>query len=116
MLKKIILRDFFSFKGETAITLNEGVNLLLGINGSGKSSFINSLRLLSEGIAGEGLVKLIQEQWGGYDQIINFNGDRKAPFSQITYVFDYNKLNVINAAANFRSCFEMFSGNFENDF
>lgn len=103
MLKAIVLRDFFSFKGEKKIKLKEGVNLLLGINGSGKTSFINSLRLLSEGIAGEGLVKLIQEQWGGYDQLINCNGDRKAPYAQITYVFDYKKLNAINAAADFKS-------------
>ncbi len=103
MLKAIILRDFFSFKGETKIKLKDGVNLLLGINGSGKSSFINSLRILSEGVAGEGLIKLIQEQWGGYDQVINFNGDRKAPYAQITYIFDYRKLNAINAAADFKS-------------
>ena len=103
MLKEIILRDFFSFKGENRITLREGANLLLGINGSGKSSFINSLRILSEGIVGEGLVKLIQEQWGGYDQVVNFNGDRKAPYAQITYVFDYKKLNTINTAVDFKS-------------
>lgn len=103
MLKAIVLRDFFSFKGEKKIELKEGINLLLGINGSGKTSFINSLRLLSEGIAGEGLVKLIQEQWGGYDQIINCNGDRKAPYAQITYIFDYKKLNAINTAADFKS-------------
>ena len=103
MLKAIILRDFFSFKGEKKIKLKDGVNLLLGINGSGKSSFINSLRILSEGIVGEGLVKLIQEQWGGYDQVVNFNGDRKAPYAQVTYVFDYKKLNIINAMADFKS-------------
>lgn len=103
MLKAIVLRDFFSFKGEKKIKLKEGVNLLLGINGSGKSSFINSLRLLCEGIAGDGLVRLIQEQWGGYSQIINCNGERNAPYAQITYVFDYKKLNAINAAADFKS-------------
>ena len=103
MLKAIILRDFFSFKGENDIRLKDGVNLLLGINGSGKSSFINSLRLLSEGVIGEGLVKLIQEQWGGFDQIINFNGERKAPYAQVTYVFDGEKLNAINKIAKFKS-------------
>ncbi len=101
MLKSVILRDFFSFKGETKIKLHEGVNLLLGINGSGKTSFINALRLLSEGIAGDGLVKLIQEQWGGYGQIVNFNGDRTAPCAQVTYVFDYKALNALNPAAGF---------------
>ena len=61
MLKSIIIQDFFSFRGKKKITLNKGVNILLGINGSGKTSFINALRLLSEGIAGDGLIKLIQE-------------------------------------------------------
>lgn len=103
MLKTVILRDFFSFKGEQTIELNNGVNLLLGINGSGKTSFINSIRLLCEGISGDGLVKLIQEQWGGYDQIVNFNGERTAPCAQITYIFDYTKLNAINSAAGFKS-------------
>ncbi len=103
MIKTIIIQDFFSFKGISEIQLNPGVNLLLGINGSGKTSFINALRILHEGIAGEGLVKLIQEQWGGFDQIINYNGPESAPFSQITYVFDKDKLNTINPAANFKS-------------
>ena len=62
MLKAIILNNFFSFKDTHRIELNEGANLLLGINGSGKSSFINAIRLLSEGVAGDGLIKLIQEQ------------------------------------------------------
>lgn len=101
MLKSIILQDFFSFKGRKEIKLNKGVNILLGINGSGKTSFINALRLLFEGIAGEGLVKLIQEQWGGYEQIVNFNGERTAPCAQITYIFDHDKLNAINSAAGF---------------
>jgi predicted ATPase len=103
MLKSITIRDFFSFRGDTTIELNTGVNLLLGINGSGKTSFINVIRLLSEGVAGEGLTKLIQEQWGGYDQIVNCNGERTAPYAQITYVFDYQALNKINQAARFQS-------------
>lgn len=101
MLKSIKIRDFFSFRGESVIQFNEGVNLLLGINGSGKTSFINALRLLYEGVVGDGLVKLIQEQWGGYDQVINVNGERIAPYAQITYVFDYKNLNALTPAANF---------------
>ncbi len=79
------------------------MNILLGINGSGKTSFINALRLLYEGIAGDGLVKLIQEQWGGYDQIVNFNGERTAPCAQITYIFNHNELNALNPAAGFKT-------------
>lgn len=103
MLKSITIRDFFSFRGENTINLKKGVNLLLGINGSGKTSFINALRLLNEGVAGEGLIKLIQEQWGGYDQVVNFNGERTAPYAQVMYVFDPIELNNINSAAGFNS-------------
>lgn len=85
MIKAIIIKDFFSFKGENEINLNPGVNLLLGINGSGKTSFINALRILDEGIAGDGLVKLIQERWGGFDQIVNFNGEGDASSAELQH-------------------------------
>ncbi len=103
MIKSVILQDFFSFKGENKIELKDGVNLLLGINGSGKTSFINSLRVLSEGIAGAGLSSLLQEQWGGFDQIVNCSGEKAPSSFQITYVFDYTKLNAINPDACFKS-------------
>lgn len=103
MLKSITIQDFFSFKGKKTVKLNKGVNMLLGINGSGKTSFINAIRLLSEGIAGDGLVKLLQEQWGGYDQIVNFCGERIAPCAQLTYTFDHNELNRLNPAAGFKA-------------
>lgn len=103
MLKSIIIQDFFSFRGKKEIKLKKGVNIILGINGSGKTSFINALRLLSEGIAGDGLVKLIQEQWGGYNQVVNFNGERTAPYAQITYIFSYCELNELNPAAGFKA-------------
>ena len=67
--------------------------ILIGSPGSGKSSFINCLRILSEGVLGEGLVKLFQEAWMGFDEIVNCNGEQKKSYVQITYVFDYKKLN-----------------------
>ena len=103
MIRKVIIRDFFSFCGTNTIELKPGVNLLLGINGSGKTSLINALRLLYEGVCGDGVNSLLQEQWGGFDQVVNVNGDRKAPYSQITYVFDSVKVNRINPAADFKS-------------
>ena len=103
MINKIVIRDFFSFCGTNAIELNSGVNLLLGINGSGKTSLINALRLLYEGVCGDGVEKLVLEQWGGFDQIVNVNGDRTAPYCQITYEFDPEKVNRINPAARFKS-------------
>ena len=89
MLNRIIIKDFFSFKGENEISLNQGLNLLLGINGSGKTSFINALRLLFEGMSENAkLEDLIQAQWGGFDQIANCTGKEKPDSIQITYVFD----------------------------
>ena len=103
MLNSIILKDFFSFKGENKIDLNKGANLLLGINGSGKTSFINALRLLYEGISGSGIENLIQSQWGGFYQMANFSGRDKVNEIQITYVFNHKEINKYNSSANFHS-------------
>jgi len=43
MIKKITLENFFSFSEKTEIELNSGVNILVGINGSGKSNFIKAI-------------------------------------------------------------------------
>lgn len=101
MLKTIIIDNFFSFKGETTVKLNSEINLLLGINGSGKTSFINALRLLTEGVSGEGIEKLIQTQWGGFGQIVNCSGRDKKESIRLTYVFDNEEVNKFNQSANF---------------
>lgn len=91
MLKRVIIKNFFSFAGETSVELKEGVNLLLGINGSGKTSFIRSLKLLYESVVGDGLEQLINS-WGGYSAIVNANGDNKSECISISYVFDALKI------------------------
>lgn len=101
MIKKIIIEDFFSFKGKNEIELNAGVNLLLGINGSGKTSFLNALRLLYEGVSGVGIESLFQEQWGGYSQVANANSDRKPLYIRITYIFDPVLLKKMNPLSPF---------------
>ncbi len=68
MIKKIKLTNFFSFLDET-IDCNKGTNLLLGINGSGKSNLLKAFRVLQEGISGMGLKNLIYDTWGGFDSI-----------------------------------------------
>ena len=94
MLKRVIIGNFFSFSGETCIELNRGINLLLGINGSGKSSFVRALKILTEGIAGDGLESLIHS-WGGYSSIINANGDNAPDCIKLTYVFDCNEIKRV---------------------
>lgn len=103
MLSAVIIKNFFSFKEETRIELNTGVNILLGINGSGKTSFINALRLLFEGITGDGVEKLLQTQWGGFGQIINCTGKDKGNNIQLTFIFDNYEVNKFNHSANFHS-------------
>ena len=103
MLNSVIIKDFFSFKGENRIDLNKGVNVLLGINGSGKTSFINAIRLLHEGVSVAGVENLIQSQWGGFSQIANCTGRDKVSEIQLTYIFDCEEVNKNNSAANFHS-------------
>ncbi len=71
MIKNIRLKNFFSFK-DTSIELADQ-NLLIGINGSGKSNFIRSIELLKAIVSG-GLKNLVLDKWGGFDEIF-FAGD-----------------------------------------
>lgn len=102
MIKEIIIRDFFSFKGEHSIELNPGVNILVGINGSGKTSFLNAITLLYEGITGNGLSVLFR-QWGTYNAIVNACGEQKPECFSLTYVFDADALKRIVPASPFKS-------------
>jgi len=46
MIKSITLSNFFSFAEQQTVTLDPYVNILIGINGSGKSNFIKAIELL----------------------------------------------------------------------
>jgi predicted ATPase len=89
MIKKIQITNFYSFD-KTVITLHPKTNILIGINGSGKSNFLKAIRLLKEGVDGIGLKRHILENLGGFDNIF-FKGDRgtNAPDKiSIEYTFD----------------------------
>lgn len=68
MIKKIRLKNFLSF-ADAEINLDEGANVLVGINGSGKSNLLKAIRLLKEGVSGMGLRKYIIDETGGLDNI-----------------------------------------------
>jgi predicted ATPase len=76
MFRSVRLQNFFSFADET-VALNPGLNLLVGINGSGKSNLLNAFRLLYEGLKPGGLPKLMQE-WGGFDEVAFAGGKAQA--------------------------------------
>lgn len=101
MIKELIIRDFFSFKGEHKIELNPGVNILVGVNGSGKTSFLNAITLLYEGIVGGGLSALFR-LWGSYNSIVNACGEDRPECFSITYVFDVEALRKIVPASPFK--------------
>ena len=101
MIKELIVRDFFSFKGEHTIELNTGVNILVGVNGSGKTSFLNAITMLYEGIAGGGLSSLFR-QWGTYNAIVNACGEVKPDCFSVTYVFDADVLRKVVSASPFK--------------
>lgn len=62
MISSTILKNFKGFKDETVFNLSK-INLLTGINGKGKSSYLQSLLLIRQSF----------EQQGSFDQLI-FNG------------------------------------------
>jgi predicted ATPase len=85
MIKKIKLQNFFSFK-ETTIEFDKNINVLIGINGSGKSNLFKAFELLFEGVAGNGIQKLVIEKWGGIDEIV-FKGSNEN-IVKLKFVFD----------------------------
>lgn len=95
MLSKIILENFFSFRHSTAIALNPDINILLGINGSGKSNFLKAIQLLYESIVGNGFEQLFLGAWGGFDTVANFNQDEK-DYIKLTFEFDKNAVNRVD--------------------
>ncbi len=96
MFSRITLENFFSFRGPTTIELNPGLNILLGINGSGKSNLLKAIQLLSQSIIGNGLEFIFLKTWGGFPTVANFNAYEK---DYIKLCFEFNK-EVINSINN----------------
>lgn len=91
MIKKITIQNFFSFGNEQTIELNADTNVLVGINGTGKSNFIKAIRLLKAIIEGD-FEKLFSQKWGGFDGVANFI-DPDSKEINITYVFSKKSIN-----------------------
>jgi len=72
MIKTVKLTNFFGFK-EEVVNLHKRTNLLVGINGSGKSNLLKAIQLLKVGVEGNAndtaLKYLIISKWGGFDNI-----------------------------------------------
>jgi len=103
MIKKIVLENFFSFREATSVELNPGVNVLVGINGSGKSNFLKAIKLLYETIAG-GSEKSLEElfiKWNGFEEIANYN-QTKSEYIRLTYEFDKDAIHKLFNGKGFK--------------
>lgn len=84
MIKSVRLVNFFSF-GDCTIELEPDMNVLVGINGSGKSNFLRAFQLLKAGLDGK-----LQEQitqWGGINSIQQKNVVRPKIYHDIELSF-----------------------------
>ncbi|MDM8542514.1 AAA family ATPase [Desulfococcaceae bacterium HSG9] len=101
MISKITLENFFSFRHPTPIDLNPDINILLGINGSGKSNFLKAIQLVYESIIGNGLEKLFLKNWSGFDSVANFNNDAQ-DYIKLAVEFNKNSINHITHNQGFQ--------------
>ena len=88
MITSLKLSNFFSFQS-VEVELGR-VNILIGINGSGKTNFLKAISLLKAVVVEGGLVDLILNQWGGFDAVY-FNGGNlhvARPYFKLTFEFD----------------------------
>ncbi|HRI29826.1 MAG TPA: AAA family ATPase, partial [Chitinophagales bacterium] len=92
MIDRISINNLFSF-GQTDIRLCRDVNLLIGINGSGKSNFLKLLSLLQQGIGGVGLKKYIFDYLGGLDNLLTKNNVSETPDARLQITLMPEELN-----------------------
>ncbi len=111
MIKEVKITNFYSFN-QTTIILHPETNILIGINGAGKSNFIKAIKLLREGVAGVGLKKHILDNLGGFDNSF-FKGSKKNDDIQsinIQYKFDGNEISQNGSGFNFTEDIIYFIG------
>jgi predicted ATPase len=95
MIRKVRLVNFYSFKDET-IEFHPETNMLIGINGSGKSNLLKAFQLLIHGVNGN-LDRHVTNELGGVNSIVNIasKSSSKTPLFKIEFSFNLPKLNVI---------------------
>ena len=85
MIKSIRLKNFFSFSSQ--IIELEDLNMLIGINGAGKSNFIKAIQVLKATVTESEIPNLLINKWGGFDSVC-FLGAQDANGIELEYEFD----------------------------
>jgi predicted ATPase len=98
MIISISISNFLSFKEEKTFFLNKGVNLLIGINGSGKSNFLKSIEILFRTVS-ENAIRNVIAEFGGYEAMKNYAVKESKPIA-LKFEFDYKSITAINRKTN----------------
>jgi predicted ATPase len=72
--------------------LEAETNVLIGINGSGKTNLFRLFQMVEYAFSGAGLAKFILERSGGLDNIL-YHGDRDSDKIRIELMLDHQKVN-----------------------
>ena len=102
MIKSVHFKNFFSFK-DCKVDLNR-LNVLVGINGVGKSNFIKALRVLKATVLEGALQDLILNQWGGFDAMF-FSGNKTvddAMSNQVELEFEFEQDKLFKYGYHFQ--------------
>ncbi len=90
MIKSIRFENFYCFKN-AKIELDKDINVMIGINGSGKTNFLKAIKLLYEGVTGIGLKNLIIDNWGGFENIYFSGKDDRNSEKKILIEYVFNR-------------------------
>lgn len=93
-LKKIILKNFKSFRGKVTLEFPVLITAIVGPNGSGKSNILDAIRWA----LGEQSFKNIRVE-KGQDLIFAGNTDTSASFCEVELIFD-NQKKIFNSEYN----------------
>jgi predicted ATPase len=95
MIKSIRLQNFFGFQ-DCTINLEKGENVLVGINGSGKSNFFKAIKFLKEAIEGKAIKTLIYNDWGAPNNVFFSGSIPELSFKKISFLITFDG-EVINS-------------------
>lgn len=95
MITSIRLKNFFSFKDQT-IEFHPKANILIGINGSGKSNLLRAFQVLETVVNGSRDIRqLFINEWGGYSDVC-FSDKKNNDSISLEYNFNFSTTNSRN--------------------
>lgn len=98
MLNRVRLQNFFSFGPDAPwIDLNPRLNILVGINGSGKTNFLKAIQLLAEGTRDKSGFSRLFNKWGGFDQVGYFANGSDHPI-ELSFAFNKDVVRSIDSS------------------